>query len=316
MANKDKIITIFGGTGFLGRHVVRNLAKEGYKIKIITRNPAKAYFLKPYGDIGQIVASKLTSTASKDIADIIKGSYAVINTIGILFEKGKSTFENIHIDLVKNIATACTQEKIHKFIHISALGIETSSSKYAKTKLTAEQVIKEIYPNVTLIRPSVIFGKEDNFFNKFAKMPFLPLIGGGKTKFQPVYVGDVAKAVTTTIKRPLESKIFELAGPETLSLKEVYQRISLFTSKKITAIPLPFFMAKIIGFFAGVLPIPPLTLDQVTSLQYDNVLSNNNPTFTDLDIEPKPLNIILPTYLYRYTYQGSDDNSEINEDLI
>lgn len=313
---KNKIITIFGGTGFLGRYAVQNLARKGYRIQVITRNPQKAYFLKPYGTTGQIIAKHVNPTNVEDIENAISSSDAVINTIGILFEKGRDTFSKTHITIAENIATACKNQNIDKLIHISALGIDISFSKYAKTKLEAENKIRAVFPNVTILRPSVIFGKEDNFFNKFASMPVLPLIGGGKTKLQPVYVGDVASAITHAIEKDCKGNTYELGGPEKLTLKEIYKYINKETSTYRLLIPIPFWIMRIIALFAGMLPTPPITLDQITSLETDNTVSTNAKSFKDLNIKLHPLKLILPSYLHRYAGSPYSKHYEKNENLI
>ena len=311
-----KLVTVFGGTGFLGRHTIQELARQGYAVQVITRNPKKAYFLKPYGSVGQIVANQADLFDTQEIEKVIKGSYAVINTIGILFEKGKNNFTRTHIDIASNIAQACKNQNIEKFIHISALGIEISFSKYAKTKLEAENKIKEILPSTTIFRPSVIFGKEDNFFNKFASMPVLPLVGGGKTKLQPVYVGDVASAIVSAVKFDHKGQTYELGGTEKITLKDIYKRINKETKCNRPLIPAPFWITKIAAFFACILPVPPITPDQVTSLKTDNTVSTNAKTFKDLGIEPKTLDAILPTYLYRYAGSPYNRTMQENENLI
>ncbi len=231
--HNDKIVTIFGATGFLGKYLVKDLAEHGFTIKVAARAPEKAYFLKPLGEVGQIVPIFCNYSDANSIHDVVEGSDYVVNCVGILSERGKrSRFKKIHIDLAAMIAKVCSDERVSKFIHISALGCDKGSSKYAKTKLEGEKAVAANYPDVTILRPSVMFGEDDNFINKFAELaryvPFIPLVGGGKTKFQPVFVGDVAEAITKIIadkSEKHEGRIYELAGYEVYDLKGIYEKI-------------------------------------------------------------------------------------------
>lgn len=310
MTQNYKTACVFGGTGFIGRQVVRELAAKGYIVKIATRVPERAYFLKPCGAVGQVVPVQCQYTDPKSIAAVIEGSDVVVNTIGILFETGKrSTFRRVHADLPASIAKASKKAGVKALIHISALGIESSSARYAHTKLEGEKAILSNFKTATILRPSVVFGEDDNFFNMFAKLasvlPFLPLIGGGKTKFQPVFVGDVADAVMAAIDNSnTRGKIYELGGPDVVDFKGVYQRLFEHTKKKSTLIPLPFFIAKIEAMVLQLLPNPLLTVDQVTSLESDTIVNEGALTLEDLDIEPTSMDVVLPSYLSRYRIGG------------
>lgn len=206
MSMTGKIVTIFGGTGFIGRHTVRRLAKAGYTVKVATRAPESAYFLRPCGTVGQIVPFAVDYSDDKSVAAAIAGADSVINCVGILYEKRKQSFEKIHVGLARTIANACRDGDVKHLVHISALGIDKNNSKYAAGKRAGEEAVRNAFPAATILRPSVVFGPEDQFFNKFAALsaviPALPLIGGGKTKFQPVYVGDVAAAVMAALASP------------------------------------------------------------------------------------------------------------------
>ncbi len=300
---------IFGGTGFIGRQIVRELARQGYAIKVATRVPERAYFLRTAGNVGQIVPFACNYKDEASMRAAVKGCDVVINCIGVLYERGKNSFTKIHTELPRSIAKACSLEKVGRFVHISALGCDEAHSKYAKSKRNGEMAVLENFPRATILRPSVVFGGEDNFFNMFAKIsvlsPALPLIGGGHTKFQPVYVGDVALAAINVLKdAQSEGRIYELGGPEILSFRQIYQKLFDNTGRKKILIPLPWGVAKFQGMLMGCLPAPLLTADQVESLKTNNVVQPHTPSFKDLDIVPTSLDTILPTYLARFKPGG------------
>lgn len=306
----NKIATVFGGTGFVGRQVVRELAAKGVIVKVATRVPERAYFLKPAGAVGQVVPFQCNYTDSESVAQAVKGSDFVINCIGILFEKGKrQKFQNIHADLPAMIASAASKADAQKMVHVSALAVDKGTSKYAKTKLEGEKAVLANFAGATILRPSVIFGEDDAFFNMFAEMsrytPVLPLIGGGETKFQPVYVGDVADAVMAALKNSeTAGRIYELGGPDIVSFKEIYKRLFEYTGRRRCLVKLPYGLAKLQAGFMSILPHPPLTPDQVESLKTDNVVSKTALVFKDLEIEPKDMDLVLPTYLESYRPGG------------
>lgn len=313
MKLQNKIATVFGGTGFIGRYIVEQLAREGATVKVVTRHPSSAYFLRTCGNVGQIVPMFCDlSTAGIDRA--VAGSDIVVNCLGILFEKGKAKFKTVHVDEASRIAESCATHKVRRFVHISAMGIDRAKSKYAETKREGEAAVRDAFPSVTILRPGVVFGPEDNFFNKFAKMslisPVLPLIGGGETKFQPVYVRDVADAVLKAVTLPeigVLSPIgqtYELAGPETLSFKDIYQKLFTQTGRTRMLVNMPTPLARIQAALFSVLPTPPLTNDQITSLQTDNVANAHAKTLYDLGIEPTALDVVLPLYLDHYISGG------------
>lgn len=311
MTKNNKTVCIFGGSGFIGRYVTQDLARAGYRIKIATRIPESAYGLKTYGNVGQVSAVQCNYTDQASVEAAIEGCDVVINLMGILFEKRKSKFMRVHCDLPKVIAEICCTKNVAKFIHVSALGVEASCSKYAKSKLAGEEQILEAYPAVSILRPSVVFGPGDSFFNMFAKMasflPFLPLIGGGKTKFQPVYVGDVAQAIekiSSEITNKFEGKTYQLAGPEIVSFKEIYKILLVETNRKRALISVPWFIAKIQGCVLGFLPKPLLTMDQVRSLKSDNVMDEGAQGLEALDIQPTAMRTILPRYLSNFKKGG------------
>lgn len=309
MSQNYKKACIFGGTGFLGRQIVRELARQDYIVKVATRVPERAFFLKTAGDVGQIVPFACQYDDQASIRAAVRDCDVVINCIGILFEKGKSRFKKIHVDVAQSIAAACRDEKTPRFIHVSALACDTGTSNYARTKKRGEEAVLANFPNTTILRPSVIFGPEDDFFNRFAKMaeclPVLPLIGGGLSKFQPVYVGDVAQAVMAAIaSEAAPGRIYELGGPEILNFRDIYARIFAETGRKRALVSLPWGMAKFQGCILGLLPTPPLTADQVESLKTDNIVGRSLKGFKDLGITPVGLDAILPSYLARYRPGG------------
>lgn len=311
MTAQDKIICIFGGSGFLGKHITQDLARAGYRVKIATRIPESAYELKTYGNVGQVVPFKCNYNDPASIQAAVHGCYGVINLVGILFEKGKSKFKRAHADIPQMIAEACADAEVEKFIHASALGIDKSKSKYAKSKLEGEEVLHKVTPTVTILRPSVVFGAGDNFINMFAKLavmlPALPLIGGGKTKFQPVFVGDIAQATLNIMNEEsekFEGGTYELGGPDVVSFKEIYEMILRETNRDRALVSIPWGIAKIQGFVFGLLPKPLLTLDQVSSLRTDNVLSKGAATLRDLGVEPTAMQSVVPKYLACYRRGG------------
>ena len=318
MTNNQKIATVFGGTGFVGTQVVRELAKQDYTIKVATRVPERAYFLKPCGAVGQVVPFACDYADDKSLAAAVEGADIVVNCVGILFEKRRGDFQRVHTDLPAKIAKAAKKAGAQRFVHLSALGVDNpqNKSKYAQSKLAGEKALLKAFPAAVILRPSVIFGEGDEFFNMFAKMaeflPALPLIGGGKTQFQPVYVGDVADAVMAAIAKG-SSGIYELGGPDIVSFKEIYQILFTATGRKRHLVHLPFALAKIQASFMSMLPKPPLTPDQVESLKCDNILGAQSQTLSDLGISPTSMDVILPTYLSFYRPGGRFGDKTIVE---
>lgn len=302
-----KIATIFGGSGFLGRYVVQKLAKQGYEVRVAVRNPRQAEFLRTCGAVGQIIPVKADILDEKSYEPLLMEADLVINLVGILYERGKSTFDKVHHVAVENLAKLSSENNVKTFIHVSALGAdETSLSKYSRSKFKGEQAVLKNFPKASILRPSIIFGVEDNFFNQFAAMakyfPFLPLIGGGETKFQPVYVGDVADAIMATIdNKKAEGKIFELGGPKKYRFRDLLEYILKLTNRKTCLMPVPFFMASFKGLILEKLPFAPLlTRDQVKLLKTDNVVRKGAKTLKDLSISPKSIEAVVPSYLSRF----------------
>jgi NADH dehydrogenase len=309
------LITIYGGSGFIGRHVVRALAKTGARMRIAVRRPELAGFLQPLGGVGQITAVQANVRFPDSLLAPAKGADAVINLVGILAPSGKQTFKAVQDEGARHVAEAARAAGAKAFVHMSAIGADANSpSIYARTKAAGEAAAKEVFPGAVILRPSVVFGPEDEFFNRFAALarlsPALPLIGGGKTKFQPVFAGDVAKAVMASLTgRAQAGAVYELGGPEILDLKEVMQRVLAYTMRKRMLVPLPFFLAKLQGAMLQLLPNPPLTLDQVRLLERDNVVSEaakrDGRTLEGLGItEPVAVEAVVPDYLEQYRPKG------------
>ncbi|WP_026622062.1 YbjT (DUF2867 family protein) [Ensifer sp. WSM1721] len=315
LSNLPPLVTIFGGSGFVGRHVVRALAKRGYRIRVAVRRPDLAGHLQPLGTMGQIsfVQANLRYRTSVDRA--VEGADHVINCVGVLFESGRNTFDAVQDFGARAVAEAARAAGA-TLTHISAIGANTSSeSKYARTKGRAEIAILETVPEAVILRPSIIFGPEDDFFNKFAGMarlsPVLPLVGGGHTKFQPVYVADVAEAVARSVDGKLKGgTIYELGGPQVLSFRECLEITLKTIDRKRRFVSIPFGIASLMGSVASLVPFitPPLTADQVVLLKTDNVVSAEaeaeGRTLAGIGIKPTMLDPILPTYLVRYRPQG------------
>lgn len=298
-------VTVFGGSGFLGRYVVKLLCEKDYRVKIVSSNPEYCSFLKPAGKVGQLscIYGDICNTATIDNA--LQHTDIVINLVGIMHPHGQRTFSNVHAKGPEFIAKAAAHYNISRLIHVSALGVDKpTGSLYARSKLNGEKAILNAYPTATILRPSIIFGTEDKFFNRFADMahfsPILPLIGGGHSKMQPVYVMDVANAILACINnRSTEGKIYELGGPNIYSFKELIQFILTSIGKKRLLLPLPFALASIVGFLMENLPNPSLTRDQVKLLKTDNVVGKDMLGFKNLGIIPQPLEAIIPHYLNR-----------------
>lgn len=309
-----KTATVFGGTGFVGRQVVRELTRAGYQVKIATRFPAAAYRVRVNGPVGQVVPVAVDYNSYDSIAAALRGSQVVVNCIGMLVKKRRSDFQRAHVSVPEKIAQACAAEGVERFVHFSALGVDRSRARYAQTKLAGERVVHEKFPAAIILRPSIIFGVEDKFFNMFAELgrylPVLPLIGGGKTKFQPVYVGDVADAVMAAISAlPVgdldpRGRIYELGGPEIVDFRSVHERIFNLTRRPRRLVRLPWAVAKLQGAILGLLPGKLLTVDQVEMLRTDNVVSGQLPGLAELGVAATGMNFILPGYLARYAPGG------------
>ena len=328
MANR--LITIFGGSGFIGRYLVQRLAHAGDRIRVAVRDPNSALFLKPMGDVGQIVPIQANIRDDRSVAAAVDGSDAVVNLVGILYERGRQTFDAVHRDGAGRIARAAAAAGAHRMVHMSALGADPAApAQYARSKAAGEAAVREAFPDAGIVRPSVVFGPEDDFFNRFAAMariaPALPVIGGwppgyardadghmrftlcrfGGPKFQPVYVGDVAAAMHRLLDDGATAgKTYELGGPQAYTFKEVMQLVLQVTGHRRLLVPLPFWLADLQGAVMQLLPVPPLTRDQVKLLQRDNVVAPDALTLADLGIEATPAETIIPQYLKRFRPGG------------
>lgn len=311
--NSPKLVTVFGGSGFVGRHVVAALAKRGYRVRVAVRRPDLAGHLQPLGNVGQIQAVQANLRFRESVNRAVQGADHVVNLVGILYESGAQTFDAVQEFGARAIAEAARNVGAG-LTHVSAIGADKASpADYAKTKAVAEAAVLDTIPTAVILRPSIVFGPEDNFFNQFAGlarfMPFLPLIGGGQTKFQPVYVGDVAEAVARSVDGlSTPGAIYELGGPEVKTFKQCLELVLQMTGRKRPLISIPFGIAKIQGTILGLLPKPLLTRDQVVMLERDNTVSDRAKlaglTLEGMGISPASAEAILPTYLWRFREHG------------
>ena len=310
MQNNQKIIALFGAGGFLGKHLMRELTKLDYRVKVATRNPYLKGYLKPLGNPGQIELFKTNIFDAEDVKKVLHNCHLVINLVGILYETQKQKFNHIHAKFPYLLSNLCKEFGIKNLVHVSALGVkENHISKYMQSKLQGEKNIRDTFKPSVILRPSVIFGPSDKFFTTFASIaqfsPVLPLIGGGKTKFAPIYCGDVCKAIVKALDlNNSEPKIYELGGPENYSFKELMKILLTEIKKKRFLIPIPFGLAKFQSYFLQMMPNPILTADQVEILKYNNIISGAYPTLKDLGITGTPIQSILPKYIYRFRAGG------------
>jgi uncharacterized protein YbjT (DUF2867 family) len=302
--------TVFGGSGFIGRYIVQRLAKRGWILRIAARRPDEALFLKPLGDVGQITPVAANIRDERSVAAASAGAETVINLIGILHERGIQSFEAVHALGAERVARAARAAGAGRLLHVSALGADTqSSSLYARTKAEGEARVHQQFPSAIILRPSIVFGPEDDFFNRFAGLtrfsPVLPLIGGGHTRFQPIYVGDVADAAVAALETPeAGGKIYELAGPGIYSFRRLMEILLAEIGRKRILVSLPWRIAEIQARILEHLPQPPLTRDQLQLLKHDNVASGRLPGCAELGIQPTGLEAILPSYLDRFRIGG------------
>jgi NADH dehydrogenase len=304
------LVTVFGGTGFIGRHTVRALAKAGKRIRVAVRYPHQGFFLPPNGSVGQIVLVKCNVREAEQVEAAVRGADAVVNLTGVLHSRGEQSFEGIHVEAADNIAKAASVAGARTLVHLSAIGADRDSeSDYAASKAEGEARVREAFPGAAIVRPSLVFGPEDDFFNRFAALarflPVLPLIGGGHTKFQPVFVGDVAAVVAKLAQDSLlGGKTYELGGPTVYTFKELMEILLQEIARKRLLAPVPFPLATLQAFFLQFAPGPmKLTPDQVTLLRQDNVVTGAN-TLATLGIVPTSVEAEVPSYLWRFRPKG------------
>jgi uncharacterized protein YbjT (DUF2867 family) len=312
--NAEKLITIIGGSGFLGRHIVRALAKRGYRIRAACRRPDLAGHLQPLGVPGQVMPVQANVRYPASLAAACDGAYAVINLTGVLYSAGAQSFDAVHAFGAEASAKAARAARARVFIQMSAIGADPgSSAAYARSKAEGEARARAAFPGAIILRPSIVFGPEDSFFNRFAGLarfaPALPLIGGGATKFAPVFVGDVAEAVARLVDRgEADGKTYELGGPEVLTFKQLMQFTLNTIERRRLLIPVPWSVARLQGLILGLLPKPLLTADQVELLKSDNVVSEaaqrEKRTLDGLGIAAQGIEGIVPGYLYRFRKAG------------
>ena len=308
------LVTVFGGSGFIGRHLVRALAKQGWRVRVAVRRPDLAFHLQPLGIVGQVTAVQANVRNRASVERAMQGSDAVINLVGILSESGRQTFGAVQANGPKLIAEAAAAAGIGNVVHVSAIGADKAAeADYAASKAYGEEAVRAAVPSAVIIRPSVVFGPEDHFFNRFASlsrfMPVMPLIGGGETRFQPVYVGDVAEAIARAVAGGAQAgATYELGGPQAMSFKAILEYILKQTGRTRLPVKIPFWMAKINASFLQVLPFAPITVDQVTMLETDNVVSERavkeGRTLVGLGITPTAIESVVPGYIYRFREKG------------
>lgn len=305
-------ITVFGGSGFIGRHIVRRLAQRGLTVRAAVRRPELADFLKTMGDVGQVVPVQANIRHAGSVAAAVAGSQAVINATGIQVQRGRQSFEAVHVEGSRHVAEAAKNAGVERLIHISGLGagregeVETA---FERSKIAAEKAVRKAFPLATILRPSVVFGPDDAFINNLAAMtrllPFLPAIGGDHTRFQPVYVGDVAAAALACLEQPETSGgAYDLGGPKVYTMRQIAALILQSMGRPERIVNMPFSLARLLGLIGQFLPSPPLTFDQAVLLEKDSIVPAGRPGLAELGITPTTAEVVLPTYLDRFRVGG------------
>lgn len=317
----DRLITVFGASGFIGRYVVRALAKRGVRVLAAVRNPATAHFLRPLGDVGQIQIVQANVRVAPTIAKAVEGASGVVNLVGVLRQSGAQSFQALHVQAAEAIAEAAAKAGAQSFLQVSAIGADTASpSLYARTKALGEAAVRAAFPKAIIARPSIAFGPEDEFFNKFASLarlsPVLPLFGGGKTRFQPIFAGDAGEAIARAVLDPAcAGKTYELGGPAICTFRELMEEMLRATARKRMLLPLPYFVAQAVAFGFVFMPDfvmePLITFDQIKLLRIDNVVSAGALGVRDLGIAPRAIETELPTYLWRFRRTGQFEQSRL-----
>ncbi|MGR3514634.1 MAG: complex I NDUFA9 subunit family protein [Paracoccaceae bacterium] len=310
-----KLVTIFGGSGFVGRYIAQRMARQGWRVRIAVRRPNEAHFVRPYGRVGQVEPVLCNIRNDESVRQVTQGADAVVNCVGTFDARGKNNFDAVQHEGAARIARIAAAEGITRVVHLSAIGADVDgNSLYAKSKGRGEAAILDAVPNAVILRPSVIFGPEDQFFNRFAGMarmsPVIPLVGAD-TKFQPVYVDDVAHAVEMALLGTAEPGIYELGGPDVNTFRELIQQMLSTIRRRRLTLALPFWLGTLMGygtgavsFLTGGLAPQPITVDQVRSLRQDNVVGEGAKTFADLGIIPTATEAVVPSYLWQFRPSG------------
>ncbi len=310
------LIVVFGGSGFVGKQVVRALVKRGKRVRVPMRRPHLGQDLRVTGDVGQVQLVQANVRFPESVARALEGADGVVNCVGVLAERGTQSFSNVHVEGARAVAEAAKTAGIKRFVQVSAIGAAETGARYARSKFAAEREVRAALPDAVILRPSLVFGPEDDFFNRFADMskfaPALPLIGGGKTKFQPVFVGNVAEAIAHALDRAdARGRVYELGGPRVYTFKELMQFITREIDRPRPLVPLPFFAAQPLGMLLDwgfkIAPFgdPPLTGDQVVMLKRDNIVSAGALTLADLGVrEVESIESVVPAYLWRFRPYG------------
>jgi NADH dehydrogenase len=312
----SKLVTIYGGSGFIGRYIARRMAKEGWRVRVAVRRPNEAIFLRPYGVVGQVEPVFCNIRDDASVRAVMQGADAVVNCVGVLNEVGKNGFDAVQAEGAGRIARIAAELGVGDLVQLSAIGADAeSASAYARSKAAGEAAVQEAFPAAVILRPSVVFGSEDQFFNRFAAMsrfgPILPVVGA-ETKFQPVYVDDVAQAAVKAVLGEAAPGIYELGGPDVHSFRELMQKMLQVVQRRRLIVNIPFFVARIMGGVFDLLQTVTLglftngliTRDQVRNLARDNVVSPRARGLADLGIAPTPIDAVLPEYLWRYRPSG------------
>lgn len=316
----SNLVTIYGGSGFVGRYIARRMAQAGWRVRVAVRRPNEALFVRPYGVVGQVEPVLCNIRDDASVAAAMDGADAVVNCVGILAPEGKNTFEPVQLQGAARIARIAAEKGIARMVHVSAIGADAASaSDYARTKALGEAEVLRHMPDAVILRPSIVFGPEDGFFNRFASMarfgPILPVVGGA-TKFQPVYVEDVAAAAVKGVLGETAPGIYELGGPEVKTFRALMQQMLTVIHRRRLILGVPFPIAGLMGFVldtaqavtVGLFHNGILTRDQVRNLKRDNVVTGQTRTFADLGIEPTALDSVLSSYLWRFRPTGQYDD--------
>jgi len=312
----SKLVTIFGGSGFVGRYIARRMAKEGWRVRVAVRRPNDAIFVKPYGNVGQVEPLPCNIRDDASVRAMLHGADAVVNCVGTFDRGGKNNFDAVQAQGAARIARLAAEEGVARLVHISAIGADPQGpSLYAQSKAEGERAVLEAFPGAVILRPSVIFGTEDQFFNRFAAMsrlgPLLP-IAGGQTRFQPVYVDDVAQAAVKGVLGQAAPGVYELGGPDVDSFAGLMHRMLAVIRRRRLVVTMPFWLMRIVAFVfdmlsavtLGLIPNKIITRDQLSGLTVDNIVSPGAKGFAELGINPTAMEAMLPEYLWRYRPSG------------